>query len=99
MIWSVKAMLPVSRAAVFVALLWILVATETVSARDGGMLEDARPSVLFINVDDWNDWNQVLRGHPQAITPHIDRLADRGVAFCNAICSSSRCLPSMTAIS
>ncbi len=92
------AVLPLSRAAVFVALLWIPVATQPVSARDGGMLEDARPCVLFINVDDWNDWNQVLRGHPQAITPHIDRLADRGVAFCNAICSSPMCFPSRTAL-
>ena len=25
-----------------------------------------RPSVLFLNIDDWNDWNSVLEGHPQA---------------------------------
>ncbi len=37
-----------------------------------------RPSVLFINVDYWNDWNSVLKGHPQAITPNIKRLAERG---------------------
>ncbi len=59
---------------------------------------DTRPSVLFINVDDWNDWNEVLRGHPQAITPHIDRLADRGLAFTNAICSSPMCSPSRPAL-
>jgi len=98
MIWSVKAMLSFSRAAVLVALLCILVATEPVSARDGGTLEGTRPSVLFINVDDWNDWNQVLRGHPQAITPHIDRLAQKGVTFCSAICSSPMCFPSRTAL-
>lgn len=57
-----------------------------------------RPSVLFVNVDDWNDWNQVLRGHPQAITPHIERLAKKGVTFSNAICSSPMCLPSRTAV-
>ena len=45
-----------------------------------------RPSVLFVNVDDWNDWNSVLKGHPQAITPNIQRLAERGVVFSNAIC-------------
>ena len=28
-----------------------------------------RPSVLFLNIDDWNDWNSVLEGHPQAIAP------------------------------
>ena len=36
-----------------------------------------QPSVLLINVDDWNDWNQVLRGHPQVITPNIERLAKK----------------------
>jgi arylsulfatase A-like enzyme len=99
MIRSVKAMLPLSRAAVLGALLCILVVTaQPVSARDGDLLELARPSVLFINVDDWNDWNQVLRGHPQAITPHIDRLAKKGVTFSNAICASPVCFPSRTAL-
>lgn len=57
-----------------------------------------RPSVLFINVDDWNDWNSVLEGHPQAITPNIQRLAERGVVFSNAICASPTCFPSRTAL-
>ena len=57
-----------------------------------------QPSVLLINVDDWNDWNQVLRGHPQAITPNIERLAKKGVTFSNTICSSPVCFPSRTAL-
>jgi arylsulfatase A-like enzyme len=57
-----------------------------------------RPSVLFLNVDDWNDWNEVLQGHPQAITPNIKRLAERGVVFSNAICASPTCFPSRTAL-
>ena len=57
-----------------------------------------KPSVLFINVDDWNDWNEVLQGHSQAITPNIKRLARRGVVFSNAICSSPTCFPSRTAL-
>jgi len=57
-----------------------------------------KPSVLFINVDDWNDWNEVLQGHPQAITPHIARLAKRGVTFSNAICASPSCDPSRPAL-
>lgn len=57
-----------------------------------------RPSVLFLNIDDWNDWNTVLQGHPQAITPNIQRLAERGVAFTNAICSSPTCFPSRSAV-
>ena len=57
-----------------------------------------RPSILFVNVDDWNDWNEVLEGHSQAITPNIKRLAERGVVFNNAICASPTCLPSRTAL-
>jgi arylsulfatase A-like enzyme len=91
-------MLPLSRAAVSVASFWILVSAHAASARDGGTLEDARASVLLINVDDWNDWNQVLRGHPQAITPNIERLAKKGVTFSNTICSSPVCFPSRTAL-
>ena len=58
------------------------------------LLSAEKPSVLMINVDDWNDWNEVLKGHPQAITPHIKRLAERGVTFSNAICASPSCVPS-----
>lgn len=57
-----------------------------------------KPSVLFLNVDDWNDWNEVLEGHPQVITPNIKRLAERGVVFSNAICASPTCFPSRTAL-
>ena len=37
-----------------------------------------RPNVLFIAVDDLNDWIGCMGGHPQAKTPHIDSLARRG---------------------
>ena len=42
-----------------------------------------RPDVLFIAVDDLNDWVGVLGGHPQTKTPHIDRLAARGIELSN----------------
>ncbi len=54
--------------------------------------------VLFIAVDDLNDWVGHLGGHPQARTPHIDRLAARGTAFTNAHSPSAMCNPSRTAL-
>ena len=60
--------------------------------------DDASPNVLFISVDDLNDWIGCLNGHPQAKTPNIDRLADSGVLFTNAHCSSPSCNPSRTAV-
>ena len=38
-------------------------------------------NVLFISIDDLNDWVGCMNGHPNAKTPNIDRLADQGGAF------------------
>jgi len=56
-----------------------------------------RASVLFIAVDDWNDWVGCL-GHAQAKTPNVDRLAKRGLLFTNAHCVSPVCNPSRVAV-
>ena len=34
-----------------------------------------KPNILFIAIDDQNDWIGCLDGHPQVKTPNIDRLA------------------------
>jgi arylsulfatase A-like enzyme len=57
-----------------------------------------KPNVLFIAVDDLNDWVGHLGGHPQASTPHIDALARQGVAFKHAYCPAPVCGPSRTAL-
>jgi len=54
--------------------------------------------VLFIAVDDLNDWVGCFGGHPQARTPHMDRLARGGTAFLNAHCQSPLCNPSRTSL-
>lgn len=56
------------------------------------------PNVLFIAVDDLNDWTSNLGGHPQARTPHIDALAARGMTFTNAHAPAPTCGPSRAAI-
>jgi len=61
--------------------------------------DDARkPNVLFISVDDLNDWIGCLGGHPQAKTPNLDRLAASGVLFTNAYCPAASCNPSRSAL-
>ena len=57
-----------------------------------------RPNVLFLSVDDMNDWVGCLGGYPGVRTPHIDRLARRGALFSNAHCASPLCNPSRTAL-
>ena len=62
------------------------------------VIQAAAPNVLFIAMDDLNDWVGCLGGHPQAKTPNLDRLAASGVLFTNAHCSAPACNPSRTAI-
>ena len=57
-----------------------------------------RPDILFIAIDDLNDWIGCLDGHPQIRTPHIDALARRGVLFTEAHCAAPVCGPSRAAI-
>ncbi|MEC7487660.1 MAG: sulfatase-like hydrolase/transferase, partial [Verrucomicrobiota bacterium] len=46
------------------------------------------PNILFIAIDDLNDWVGYLSGHPQARTPNLDRLAEHGVHFTRAYCNA-----------
>ena len=57
-----------------------------------------RPNVLFISVDDLNNWIEPLGGHPQAKTPNLLRFAQQSVNFTNAYCASPSCNPSRTAL-
>ena len=64
-----------------------------------GAAEPARrPNVLFIAIDDQNDWIGCLGGHPLVQTPHIDALAARGTLFTNAHCQAPLCNPSRTSL-
>jgi len=58
----------------------------------------SKPNVLMIAVDDLNDWIGCMGGHPQAITPNIDRLAKEGVVFLNNHCQAPICGPSRASL-
>lgn len=55
-------------------------------------------NVLFIAVDDLNDWVGFLHGHPQTLTPNMDKLAASGMVFDRAYCAASVCNASRAAI-
>lgn len=59
---------------------------------------DKSPNILFIAVDDLNDWVNCLGGRDSVHTPNLDRLARRGVLFTNAHCSAPSCNPSRASI-
>jgi len=77
-----------------------LAAMAALPAIDAAAQERAksRPNVLFIAIDDLNDWIGCLGGHPDVKTPNMDRLADRGVLFTNAHCSAPACNPSRASL-
>ena len=56
------------------------------------------PNVIFLAVDDMNDWIGCLNTTPGAITPNIDKLAARGVNFSNAHTPGVYCAPARAAI-
>lgn len=60
--------------------------------------QDTNPNVLFIAIDDLNDWNGMLKGNPQAQTPNMEKLASRGMVFSNAHCAAPACGPSRAAV-
>ncbi len=70
--------------------------THTTRAADTQTIK--KPNVLMIAVDDLNDWIGCMGGHPQAITPNIDRLAKEGTLFLNNHCQAPICGPSRASV-
>lgn len=60
--------------------------------------DDSKLNVLFLAVDDMNDWIECLGTTPHATTPNIDRLAARGVNFTNGHTAGVFCAPSRAAV-
>ncbi|MCG8697462.1 MAG: sulfatase [Bacteroidales bacterium] len=55
-------------------------------------------NVLFIAVDDLNDWVGEFEGYPHPQTPNIDKLASEAISFHKAYCPASVCNPSRASI-
>ena len=70
----------------------IVATTATVQA------EEKQPDIVFIIVDDLNDWLGCLGGHPDAKSPNIDALAASGMLFTQGYCNSPQCRPSRTSL-
>lgn len=64
----------------------------------GHLSPKRNPNVLFIAVDDLNDWIGCMAGHPNTKTPNMDRLAARGTLFTNSHCQAPICGPSRASL-
>lgn len=56
------------------------------------------PNVVFIICDDLNDAIEGMGGHPQAISPNLDKLEKSGVTFLNAQTNCPLCGPSRASL-
>lgn len=74
-----------------------LMVVTAAQAAEGGSSPD-RPNVLFISVDDLNDFPTFNARYPDAKTPNMDRLAQRGMVFTRAHAQFPLCGPSRASV-
>lgn len=75
------------------SILFLLLCIQQASAQT-----NKKYNVLFIAVDDLNDWVGPLNGYKGVITPNVDRLAKQGMNFTRAYCPAPVCNPSRAAL-
>lgn len=71
----------------------------------GGPFEPVEPrprpkleNLLFISIDDLNDYVGFMGGHPNAMTPNLDQFSRQATSFMNAHCTAPSCNPSRTSV-
>ncbi len=76
-----------------------LVTWSVISCKDVSELATERkyPNILFIAVDDLRP-ELSNYGADQMVTPHFDRLAERGITFTRAYCQQAVCAPSRNSV-
>ena len=80
------------------SVLVIVACMANVSVYGATEQKQKKPNILFIAIDDLNDWTDMLEGNARARTPHMDTLASKGIVFTNAHCAAPCCGPSRSAI-
>lgn len=59
----------------------LMVSVPCNSSEEGTSALVKHPNVLFISLDDMNDWVGTLGGHEQALTPALDKFSESGVVL------------------
>ncbi|MBC8047093.1 MAG: sulfatase-like hydrolase/transferase [Fimbriimonadaceae bacterium] len=57
-----------------------------------------QPNIIFIMLDDLNDYVEDFNGHPQVQTPNLTEIGNAGTVFYNNYCSAPGCGPSRTSL-
>lgn len=61
-------------------------------------LAEKKPNVLFVIIDDLNDYVSLLENYPGIQTPNLDRFAKTSMNFSRGYCAGPICNPSRTAL-
>ena len=77
-------------------ILFILLLCAVVNLQ--AQVEVTQPNIIYIVIDDLNDYIEPYYGHPQVKTPNIKSIADSGTVFLNAFASSPVCAASRASI-
>lgn len=56
-----------------------------------------KPNIIYLMLDEWGYFESGHMGHPELLTPNIDRFASEGIRFTNAyagapVCGPTRCV-------
>ena len=59
--------------------------------------DDKKPNIIYLMLDEWGYFESGHMGHPELLTPNIDRFASEGMRFTNAyagapVCGPTRCV-------
>lgn len=81
-----------------ITLLFLACIALAVSSLSYSKATDTPPNILFIAVDDLNDWVVPYEAHTQTLTPNLARLAEQGTRFTNAHCQAPLCGPSRASV-
>ena len=79
---------------------WLLLVLSGLFLSPGSAAEKnaSRPDILFIAIDDLNDWLTLFDRANPIRTPNLERLAARGCFFTRAYCAAPVCNASRTAL-
>ncbi len=58
---------------------------------------DERPNIVWIMLEDWG-YQFSCYGEPGVQTPHVDKVAEKGMRFTNSFCTAPVCSPSRSAM-
>jgi arylsulfatase len=70
----------------------------TIQKQDPIRPQKKKPNVIILFADQHNKKVMGYEGHPDVITPNLDRLAKQSVVFDRAYCATGICVPSRSAL-